>query len=59
MLKPDERNKIIEDIECEGFCYNFIDYTSYKEIKDEKFHELRKKFVESAHELADYLYYIL
>jgi len=59
MLKPEEREKIIEDIESEGFCYNFLHYDNYKWIKDEEFHKLRKEFVYAAQKLADYLYYDL
>jgi hypothetical protein len=39
----------------EGFHYCFKDYSSFTEIEDEKFHELRKQYLESAKQLKDYI----
>ena len=39
----------------EGFHYCFKHYSSFKEIEDEKFHELRKKYLEVAKELEEYV----
>jgi len=39
----------------EGFHYCFKHYSSFKEIKDEKFHELREKYLEVAKELEEYI----
>lgn len=39
----------------EGFHYCFKDYSSFKEIEDEKFHELRKQYLEATKELEDYI----
>ena len=39
----------------EGFDYAFVHYSRYEDIKDEKFHELRKKFLEARKELNDYV----
>ena len=39
----------------EGFHYCFKDYSSFEEIEDEKFHELRKKYLEIAEELESYV----
>ena len=39
----------------EGFHYCFKHYSSFKEIKDEKFHELREKYLEVAKELEQYI----
>lgn len=50
-----EIKKIQEDVECEGFAYAFMNYSDYPEVKDDKFHELRTKFLKSAQDLADYL----
>ena len=59
MLKPDEREDVIQSIEQEGFGYTFIHYDDFKEIKDEEFHKLREEFVKAAQKLADYLYFDL
>jgi len=39
----------------EGFDYCFQDYSDWKDIEDEKFHELRKEYLESAKKLAEYI----
>lgn len=41
-------------IENEGFDYAFQHYSDFKEIKDNKFHELRKAYLKAAKELEDY-----
>lgn len=42
-------------MEHEGFHYCFKHYSRFDEIKDEKFHELRKNYLESAKLLEDYI----
>jgi len=42
-------------MDAEGFHYCFKDYSSFNEIEDEKFHELRKQYLESAKQLEDYI----
>jgi hypothetical protein len=39
----------------EGFDYCFRHYSSFKEIKDEKFHELRISYLLAAKELEQYI----
>jgi hypothetical protein len=39
----------------EGLHYCFKHYSSFKEIDDEKFHELREKYLEIAQELEQYI----
>ena len=43
-------------MENEGFHYCFKNYSSFKEVEDEKFHELRKKYLEISHELEEYVH---
>jgi hypothetical protein len=43
-------------MENEGFHYCFKHYSSFKEVEDEKFHELRKKYLEISHELEEYVH---
>ncbi len=40
-------------MENEGFHYCFKHYSSFKEVQDEKFHELRRKYLEISHELEE------
>ena len=39
----------------EGFDYCFRHYSSFEEIKDEKFHELRLKYIQIAEDLENYV----
>ena len=39
----------------EGIDYCFKHYSSFEEIKDEKFHELRNKFIASLDEIEKYV----
>lgn len=43
------------DVENEGFFYAFKDYSDYEDVDDEKFHRLRKNFLNAAKELGEYL----
>ncbi len=43
-------------MEAEGFHYCFKHYSSFKEVEDEKFHELRKKYLEISNELEEYVH---
>lgn len=45
------QNKMIQ----EGFHYCFEHYSNFDEIKDDKFHELRLKYLESSKELRNYI----
>lgn len=46
---------VIDTIDCEGFDYTFTGYSDFPEFKDEKFHELRLKYLEARQALADYI----
>ena len=48
-------NDVYYRMKQEGFHYCFKHYSSFKEIKDEKFHELREKYLEVAKELELYI----
>jgi len=39
----------------EGFHYCFVHYSRFEEIKDEKFHQLRLKYLEAAKNLEEYI----
>ena len=40
----------------EGFDYCFKHYSSFEEIQDDKFHELRKKYLDISNELEEYVH---
>jgi len=46
---------VIDCIDHEGFDYAFTGYSDYPEVEDEKFHELRLKYLEARQALADYI----
>jgi hypothetical protein len=39
----------------EGFHYCFKNYSNFEEIEDERFHELRKQYLETAEMLEKYV----
>jgi len=43
-------------MEAEGFHYCFEWYSTFEEIEDEKFHELRLAYLKAANELENYVY---
>lgn len=50
-----EKNKVQEIIDNEGFDYTFDGYSSFKEIDDETFHQLRLNYLKAKEELENYL----
>lgn len=42
-------------MDAEGFHYCFKHYSDFNEINDEKFHELRLKYLNVANELENYI----
>ena len=63
MEKIDKLQEELEEIEMvryrmenEGFHYCFKHYSSFKEVQDEKFHELRRKYLEISQELEEYVH---
>ena len=62
MKKIDDLHQELDDLTYlnakmrdEGFDYCFRHYSSFKEIKDDKFHELRLKYIQIAEELENYV----
>jgi hypothetical protein len=63
MEKIDKLHDELEEIEMvryrmenEGFHYCFKHYSSFKEVQDGKFHELRRKYLEISQELEEYVH---
>lgn len=54
MNKEDAQN-VCDRINTEGFHYAFVHYSTFPEVKDERFHELRKNYLKSIEEMKKYL----
>ena len=46
---------VADCVENEGFDYCFKNYSDFAEVKDEKFHELRKAYLEARAALVAYV----
>lgn len=55
-MNAKELEKLQQTIDREGFDYAFTDYSEFKEIKDVKFHKLRKSYLEAYYKLYEYIY---
>lgn len=54
-MRPADADSVLQVIGAEGFDSAFRHYSSYRDINDEKFHELRKAYIAAANELIDYI----
>lgn len=54
-LSQDHAQSIIEVINAQGFDDAFTHYSSYKDIPDPRFHQLRQDYIRASAELKDYL----
>ena len=50
------RGYVQDIIDNEGFDYSFMDYSSFDNIADAKFHELRAAYVIAYKKLFEYIY---
>jgi hypothetical protein len=55
-MNAKELEKLQQTIDREGFDYAFAHYSEFKEIKDAKFHKLRKSYLEAYNKLYEYIY---
>jgi len=53
--EQDEWNMVRYRMDNEGIDYCFEHYSSFEEIKDERFHELRLQFLKSLKEIQNYV----
>jgi hypothetical protein len=53
--EQDEWNMVRYRMDNEGIDYCFEHYSSFEEIKDERFHELRLQFLKSLREIKNYV----
>jgi hypothetical protein len=54
-MTQDDKDYLVSRVETDGFDYTFIHYSSFEDINDEKFHELREAFLKSREELRKYI----
>jgi len=54
-MKAEDLDKVQWTVDHEGFDYAFVYYSGFMDIEDEKFHELRKTFLEARKKLAQYI----
>ncbi len=46
---------VLSVIESEGFDYTFADYSSFEDVDDDEFHELREGFLNARKRLVRFL----
>lgn len=54
-MLEDEKDLVTDTVDREGFDYTFRCYSHFKIVSDKKFHKLRRKYIDAANELAEYL----
>ncbi len=54
-MNKNYKQTVLNVIENEGFDYTFSGYTSFEDIKDEKFHLLRKEYLTARAKFAEYI----
>ena len=55
-MKKKDALEVLSTIDQEGFDYAFTDYSSFEEVKDEEFHELREAYRQTHEKLENYLF---
>ena len=50
-----ERQEVRATLDEEGFDYAFRHYSDFKFVEDKKFHRLRKRYIEAADALDNYI----
>ena len=54
-LKKEDADSIINIINAEGFHQAFNHYSSYRDINDTRFHDLRKAYIAASKDLQNYI----
>jgi hypothetical protein len=54
-MKQSDAESVIQVIQAEGFDSAFLHSSTYRDINDMKFHELRKAYLAARSELMDYI----
>lgn len=56
-MKEKDKKRVLDAIENDGFDYAFNYYSTFSEIIDEEFHQLREEYLEASLALAKYVGY--
>ena len=56
-MKTEDKKMVVEAIDGEGFDYAMFHYSDWKEVKDKKFHNLRKQYINATREIKKYIGY--
>lgn len=54
-MKQGDAESVIQVIQAESFDSAFSHYSTYRDINDTKFHELRKAYISARNELMEYI----
>jgi hypothetical protein len=54
-MTDEEQKEVSFRVAEDGFDYAFRNYSDWEEIKDEKFHKLRKAYIKAAQALRSYV----
>jgi hypothetical protein len=54
-MSQNDAESVLQIVGAEGFDSAFRHYSSYRDINDTKFHELRKAYIAASNELIDYV----
>lgn len=54
-MKKKDKKEVCERVDAEGFDYAFRYYSSFEEVKDPKFHQLREAYKKAAEDLEAYI----
>jgi len=55
IMRQQDAESIMSIIETEGFDNTFNHYTTFRDISDHRFHELRRSYINASQQLKDYL----
>lgn len=55
-LTKEDQEQVVWAIENDGLDYAFRSYSSFEKVKNLRFHQLRKAFVEVANNLEEFVY---
>lgn len=55
-MNSDHALSVLEVVNAQGFDEAFMHYSSYKDIPDTRFHELRRAYLQASTELKNYLH---
>jgi hypothetical protein len=52
-MTSEDKQIVLDTIECEGFDYAFAGYSDFPQIEDKEFHEKRRAYLKARQDLAE------